>query len=395
MAVSPMGVTATKAAGYLFKVKGLRCFVYSRDEFCMSRADFALTSSTEDGMFVYPAEAIKALSFLSQGDTTCVMEAAVEDEKHVVKYSTPSGASAERTTFDPELLLTCDDDLSKSVESGELNTSILKEAILAAKPFLPAPKDTTVPDQTKAIEVLSKAKHKSGDGYLYVADGTRAFFFKSEAFEGKDFEIHGLHLPAFLAFAAKCKGNLQVRKGDHFTFATSLDAEGSGPVFGWPKHTKHHEKFAYYSTERDEYGLKVSKARMLNAIHHIRSELDPQKDKIKVTFDGDRSTLQLGVVESNSKVQTTPIPVDLEEGKKTESWTCTINLNYLQDLFSGVKAHQVDFRVIIVPASETRRVPAGMFRTIDTFYLDSSGKAATDPEGNTLCTVTRFTPSKA
>lgn len=392
--VPPMSVTASKAAGFLFVVKDLQCSIYSRDEFCMARSSFKLTSSTEDGSFAYPAEAIKALHLLTQSDTTCTMEAVMEDEKHIVRYTTPSGAEAERTTFDPELLFTCDEDLATSEPAGEVNLAILKEAISAAKAFLPNPKDTTVPEYTKAIQVLDKEKHATGDGYLYVADTVRAFYFKTSAFEGLHFDLHGHHLTTFLAFAARCKGNIEIRKGDHFTFVTSKGDDGEvGPVFGWPKHAKHHDKFNRYADDRDQYAIRVSKVRMTNALAHVRTELDAQKDKVKLTFDADKSTLQLGVVDSSSKVKTTPIPVDVERG--TGSWSCSLNLNHLSELFNGIRSTHVDFRVLLLAPTEQRKAQVGMFRTVDKFNLDAvSGKVTPEPEGSVECTVTRFMPSK-
>lgn len=392
--VTPMAVTAGKAAGFLFVVSGGECSIYSRDEFCMARAKFQLISSTEDGSFAYPAEATKALHLLTQSDSVCTMESLIEDERHVIRYSVPSGAEAERITFDPELLFTCDEDLASSEAAGEVTSGFLREAISAAKPFLPVAKDTSVPEYTKAIQILDKDKHSSGDGYLYVADTVRAFYFHTTAFQGIHFDLHGLHLSTFLAFAAKCKGRIQIRKGNHFTFAVAVDNQGQeeGPVFGWPKHAKHHEKFNRYSDDRDTYVLKVSKARMVNALQYVRMELDATKDKVKLTFDAEQGTLQLGVVDSSSKVKTTPIPVDVE--KEAGSWSCSLNLNHLSELFHGVRSSQVEFRVLLLAPSEQRKSQVGMFRTVDRFYLDPAGKVTPEPEGGVGCTVTRFMPSK-
>ncbi len=391
--VSPMAVTASKAAGFLFVVRGLTCAIYSRDEFCMARSTFPLTGSSGDGSFAYPAEATKALHLLTQSDSTCTLESLIEDERHIVRYSVPSGAEAERVTFDPELLFTCDEDLANAQPAGEVNSGFLREAITAAKPFLPPPKDTTVPEYTKAIQVLDKEKLPTGDGYLYVADTVRAFYFHTEAFSGINFDLHGVHLSTFLAFAAKCKGNIQIRKGSHFTFAVCLGDDGQeGAVFGWPKHAKHHEKFNRYSDDRDAYVLKVSKARMTNALQYVRMELDSTKDKVKLTFDSDQSTLQLGVVDSSSKVKTTPIPVDVE--KASGSWSCSLNVNHLSELFHGLRSSQVEFRVLLLGPTDQRKSQVGMFRTVDRFYLDSTGKVTPEPEGGVACTVTRFMPSK-
>jgi hypothetical protein len=358
----------------------------------MARADFELSSSTEDGMFAYPSESIKALHLLSQEDTTCTLEAVVEEEKHIIRYWTPSGAEAERTTFDPELLFTCDDDLAKSEISGDpLNVSVLKEAISAAKVFLPSPKDV-VPEYTKAIQVLDKEKFPAGDGYLYVADGVRAFYFKCSALEGRHFDLHGTHLSTFLSFASRCKGEIQLRRGDHFLFATCLDENGNGSVFGWPKYAKYHEKFSYYGLDRDGYLLRVNKARMMNALNLVRTELDSAKDKVKLTFDCEKKTIQIDVLDSSSKVKTVPLPVDVEKGD--ESWTCSLNLNHLTELFSGVRSGRVEFRVLLIPPSGNRKSKVGMFRTVDHFYLDKNGKVTSEVEGSAECTVTRFMPSK-
>ena len=107
--VAPRPVTQSGGAGYLFIIRGLECFLYSRSDQCVSRAKFPLIESSGDGNFAFPSEYLGALKFLLE-EGTCIIEATSDEERYVVHYVTPRGAESEFGSFDPSLLANCDGD---------------------------------------------------------------------------------------------------------------------------------------------------------------------------------------------------------------------------------------------------------------------------------------------
>lgn len=385
--VTPRPITPQQGSGYLFVVRGDRCYVYSRDTTCVSRADFPIEESDGDGSFVYPAANIDALKFLGSGEV-CTFEASQKDEMFVVKYESGSGASSERTSFDPQLLSTCDEDLKNVKIEYKFPSGLLKESISMGRPFLAKAQDTKIEEQFKAVQVFDKEKpdYAKGDGHLFVSNSIQAFYFYCEAFCTKSLEVHGQHLPALLAFLAKSPDEVTVQMGDHYTFVTNAN----GHVFGWPKHAKSHGKFGYYGLKNDNYVLHVPKSVLLNALKYTRSEMDAKSDKIKVVFDHKTDTLQFRASEEKSKVQSPLVPIR-SEAKKDEDFVSNVNIDHMISLVDGVKANEVQLRVCLI---EKEGAKAAMFRTIDDFRMDKNGKVVTDPEGSFKCRVTRFMPSK-
>jgi len=386
--VTPRAATASGAAGYLFVVRGNKCHLYSRDSSCVAMSHFPLLSADGDGQFVYPAEYIGALKFLASTSDTCKIEASIEEEKHIVRYEASAGAKAERGSFDPQLLVTCDQDLAEATGTQVFKSGILREAISQAKPFL-ASKEAQ-DEAFRGLQVLdaTKPEYAKGNGCLYVSDGTRAFYFQSGHLVDKNLEIHGQHLGQLTSFLNKTD-IVTLKKGNHFTFAE--DAKGN--VFGWPRHAKGHAKFGYYPLKTDNFVFRVPKVRLANSLGHARSELDTKEDKIKISFEPERKTLSFGVVAGTAKVEGIPVVVDVVQGEP-KSWSFGVNINHLLELVSAVKGNEIELRVRIIEAGEGRRNDLAMFRTIDKFLLDESGRVTTEPEGAVECQVTRFMPSK-
>ena len=396
--VTPRGVTQSGGAGYLFIVKGLECSLYSRNDQCVSRAKFELIETAGDGSFVFPAEYIGALKYLIE-EGTCTIEASSEEDRYIVHYYTPSGAESEFGAFDPSLLSNCDEDLESAKVQYDFPAGILREAVNLARPFLAEQKDGSKAENLKGLEVIDKNRLANGEGYLYAADGNRAFYFYTEEFKGKSIEIHSQHLSSLLSFLSKCEDEVSIRKGKNFTFAVN----SKGHVFGWPEHNKLHDKFNYYSTKKDPLVVSVNKGRFLNSLFHARGCMAKDKDKIKINFNPDKRELWFSFPES--KTRTIPLPVKYkvnesgdgvsEEPVEPKAFSIGANINSLIELVETIKGHDVEFRWVISPPTATRKNEVGLFRTIDEFRLDKkSGKLTPEPEGSTQCRVTRFMPSK-
>lgn len=394
--ITPRPVTPQGGAGYLFVVKGERCYVYSRDALCVARADFAVTEVEKEGSFVYPAEYTSHLRLL-EGQTLRFEAEAQEDDRFVVRYESSGGNKAERTSFSPQLLLPCDDDLNATKTSYTFPAAILREGISLSRPFLAKVTDTGIEEQFKAIQIFDKSKpeYAKGDGHLFASDGVKTFYFWSEAFASKGLEVHSQHLPAFISFLAKSGDAITLKCGDHFTFVENA----KGHVLGWPRHAKTHGKFSYYPLKSESYVFAVDRVPFLNAIQFTRGELDAKRDKIKFSFNHERRFLQLDISEGTSKANSNPIPVRVkakEDGTEwmlPKGWTFSVNIDHLLDLVNGMKGHEVELRVLMLAQEGTRKEVA-MFRTIDDFRLDNAGKPTVESEGSYKCRVTRFMPSK-
>jgi hypothetical protein len=391
--VTPSPVTQSGGAGYLFVVKGLECFLYSRNIQCVSRAKFPLIESSGGASFAFPSEYLGALRFLL-AEGTCEIEATADDGRYIVEYHTPNGAESEFGSFDPSLLATCDEDFEKAQTKHVFCASILHEAVGLARPFIADLKNGKS-ENLKGIEVIDQARLPNGDGYLYAADGNRAFYFYTEEFKGKSLEIHGQHVPAFLSFLAKCEDEVTICKGKHFTFAVNT----KGDVFGWPEHDKLHDKFNYYTTKKDPIAVSANRAALLNTLQHARACMAKDKDRIKVNFNPSPREMRFSFPES--KTRTLAVKVNYkfnesdEEAVEPQAYTIGVNVDFFIELVQTIKGHDAEIRWVISPPTATRKNEVGLFRTIDEFRLDTkTGKVTPEPEGSIPCRVTRFMPSR-
>jgi hypothetical protein len=396
--VQPM-VVQNLPASYLFVVSGDKCRLYSRNEMSVASAMFNLISSTGDGQFVYPAAFLGSLKYLDD-DEVCTMEATDDEGTNFkVKYSTNSGAESERGTIDPQLLFsTCDEDLAASTSTYEFSSRVLREAINQARPFLADLKDQKVSDNFKCLQIMDatlvdkekQVDYSKGDGYMFVGDSNRAFFFQCDDFKGKSLEIHGQHLGAFLSFLGKCGDTVTIHKGGHFTFAVSPTG-----MLGWVRPAKLHDKFNYFSLKHDQVVLKLNKSRVLNSLQHTRSELEKDETKIKFHFEVDQKLVWFTFDGAKAKSKSIPVPVNVKEVSESFSgFLLGGNINHLISLFDLAKGNEIEFRNRIFPADASRKHDVGLLRSIDEFNLDSAGKITPESEGNFKCRVTRFMPSK-
>lgn len=384
--VTPRPVTPQGGAGFLFVVRGERCYVYSRDAMTVARADFAVTEVEGEGAFVYPSQYIDALRYVGG---TLTFETEEGEDRFLVKYEDEMGNSGERLSFDPQLLSTCDRDFDKAQTNYEFPAGILRESINMARPFLAKPQETRVEEQHKGLIVFDQSKPEwaKGDGYLYASNSVQAFYFHCEQLAGKHLEVHGQYLSALTSFLAKSEGTVKVRRGDHYTFVTNAQ----GHVFGWPKQSKTHGKFSYYALKSDQYVLAVPKAQIVNALKYARVSLDKNRDKIKVNFDHERKTIQFGVADGSAKAQSLPIIIDEVLAAEDKNQTWNVNIDHLLSLIEPMKSHVIQLRVAVVKHGDKE---IAMIRTIDTFRMTAEGKVVNEPEGSFECKVTRFMPSK-
>jgi len=393
--VTPRPITPQGGSGYLFVIRGERCFLYSRDSLRVVRADFAIEPIEGEGAFIYPAENIGLLERAGDGGIT--FTASSEGDVHRVSFLADSGAKDSRTTYDPRLMTPCDKDVDAATEERSFAVGILKEALREARPFIADAEDKKADDHFKTVQIFdgSNKNWAKGNGTLFAATSVTAFFFQSEAFIDKGLAVHGQHLTSLASFLGRCVGEVKIRKGPNMTFA--MDTEGH--VLGWTHHEKTHGKYTYYGLANDSFVFDVPVSAALSALKYMQSGLGSKRDKIKVAFETANPQISFFAAEGNAETSSFPVPVIPHEGSKAEDVSFFVNINHLIHILSNSKGDRVMLRVAILPKSDKRPKDTYMIRTIDSFLMDKDGKIVpgseeSKPEGAFACRVTRFVPSK-
>ncbi len=395
--IVPPSPIAANGAGFLFTIQADgKAFVYSRDNQHFIRSSVDVSDVEGSGSFVYPTNFVGAFRFL--GDQGVSFEAKEEEGRFSIRYETESGASAEHATFDPKLMMThTEEELAGADDDCQVPAGILREALGMSQPFVGG-KDARLP-QFKTVQLYDATKEdwKAGDGYVFAAEGVRAYYFFSEVLKGKKLAINSDHLKLLTSFLTKCTGDVQFKTGKNYTFAISQD----GTAIGWSHETKTHGKFKYYQLASDHLVLKVPKESFLNALRYTRSELDKKKDTVKFCYTAKPTpTIHLEGADGTGKASSFFVHVEIEPDKRSaedQDMTANINLNYCLNLVEEIKAHEFDLRVMLIAPKEgaTKKTSTAVFRSVDTFHLTADGKTAGPTEKDAYeCKVTRFMPSK-
>jgi len=392
--VPPKAITPQGGAGFLFVVRGDRCFLYSQDSLHVTRADLPITDVEGEGRFIYPASYAAAFQHV---DGWIEIESGKDEkeDRDWVRYKSESGANGDRSSFDPRLLGVCDDELEATKVSCDFPVAIFRDAIGISKPYLAKPGDTRSDEHYKGLQIFddSKDEWKKGNGTMFASDGTRACYYYCDNFEGKGMAIHGQHLGFLAAFLSKCEGKVTLRVGENKTFAV----DSKGRVFGWAHHLKHHPKYGYYSLKGDNYVLHIPKDLLIKALRYARTELAPKRDKIRVTFDYKEKTLLFRSSEASGKAMSFPVLARVTTADDA-NFEANVNVDHMIDLVEGVRTVDVELRTTVVPSKDGRKGRV-LFRTLDDFYLNEEGKSVITsdekkPEDVVKCKVTRFMPSK-
>lgn len=408
--VPPKPFDKQGSSGYLFVIRGDTGYVYSRDAQHVSRAHFPLIEVEGEGPFIYPAAFIG--SFSSFTDDVLTFEVKNDDDNFVVKYTAMDGkAWEERPTFDHRQLQTCDKELTAATNERTFPVPILREALSQSRNFTET-KDSKVDEKHKTVQIFDKNLEvddpknpgqkirpcEKGDGSLFASNGIQAFYFYSDAFRDRHLMVHSAHLPLLQSFLAKATGDITLKTGGNMTFAV----DAAGQVLGWThSNTGGIQKYAYYPLANDTHVVLLSRGPVLHALKHVKKMLDERRFKVKLNFDGTENTIQFQVQEGSGKGQSWPVGyvVKKDETKENKSFSLSVNVEHFIDLFEGCKSNEVELRITYLPAGEKRPKEQGLFRTVDEFILDQTGKVIGGsnvekvPEGGIQCKVTRFMPS--
>lgn len=408
--VPPRPFDKQGSAGYLFVIRGEVGYVYSRDAQHVSRAHFPITEVEGEGPFIYPAAFVG--SFTSFTNDELSFEVKDDGENFSVRYSAMNGkAWEERQTFDHRQLQPCDKDLNSATNERSFPVQILREALAQSKHFTET-KDSKVDEKHKSIQIFDKNLEvddpknpgnkirpcEKGDGSLFATNGTQAFYFYSDAFVDRHMTIHSAHIQLLQSFLSKATGDVTLKTGGNMTFAV----DSAGQVLGWThSNTAGLQKYAYYPLANDTHVVLLARGAVLHALKHTKKMLDEKRHKVRMVFDGTDNTIQFQVHEGSGKGQSWPIGfvTKKDEDKENKSFSISINVEHCIDLFDGCKSNEVELRIAHMPANDKRPKDQALFRTIDQFLLDQSGKVIGDsnvekvPEGAVKCKVTRFMPS--
>jgi hypothetical protein len=375
--------------GYRFIVREGICSIYSRDGVHVACAKIKVLDSDGDVDLIYTSH-ILGLKY-SKAETVTIT-GRVEGDRFVTGYTTSEPETKEeRASFNPKLLADSDDDYASATSTHTLSAGILRTAISSVKGYIADDTDRGADEQYQTLQIFdsSKPEWEKGDGVMFAANAIRASYFDCADFKGKHLPIRREHLPIVLGFLAKCDGDVALRNGEHMMYLE----DSRGRILGFARNMKAHARFSYFSLEKDGYIFKVDKETMVACLMQLKVSLgDAKRDKIFFSYDHDLGVFRISTSESASKISAPPIPINAREFRTPESFTVSVNINHMLDIFQ-VNANLVELRVaIIAKANKT----GALFRTIDLFWCDRSGKLVQDntQEGAVECKVTRMMPSK-
>lgn len=415
--VEPRQLTnQANSAAYLFKCDRDRegkpyGHVYSRGKEQVSRATFALEELDGEGVFTLPKTHIDMLKEVPDDDVTLESrtETKTDGEAFVVNIHTTSGTKYNHTTFDPRLVAPCDKEFDTAKEGGDIqfNIGILREALRMAQPFLPEPNKDNVSEHFNTIQIFDQSNPEcaKGDGNLFCADGSRAFYFECDEFKNKGFTIHQRHVQKLYEFLTKCH-EAKIYRSKNLSFAVNVDPSGAeNQLFCWNHEVKHHSRYFYYAMTRDKFVLVIPKTTLLSTLKQAQILIDEKQDRVKFVYKhnnteaGGVHTVHFGSSESAGQIDSFPVPTleKKDDPSLEEDFEYFVNLKAFRSIIDGGLGQQVELRISPIPKDESRPRGGAMLRTIETISFDPNGKIiGADKNAGTprfTCKVTRFMPS--
>lgn len=380
-------------SAYLFTVVNGALHIHSDDETNYVRVAVPVESA-EDGSFAYPSDRTDALKFL---DGWIEIEAGNDGERHWIKYRTESGATANRSTYNPKGYTPRDSLIAGDSTENMFPTVLLREGASICSKYLSV-EDSAKPYGTLQVFDQTSPDWEKGDGTMYSADGFRACYFHAPALKGKGIKVHHAHIPKFQAFLNKCSGSVKVKVGKAWTFIIDQPSPGvEGAAFGFSNTDKQH-KYTYYPAKHDKVVLTVSKEIILKTLRQIRSEMkDTKKDKIRVQYsDGALKFIGSSGDEEAVSAPVHVVPKNLEDGTPSaDDFAANVNINNLIGLFDTSRGNEVELKVAFVEGGTKSQ--RALFRTVEIFHLTDDGKVIipTQEAQETAyeCRVTHFSTS--
>jgi hypothetical protein len=269
-------------------------------------------------------------------------------------------------------------------------------------------KDPKVKDVHKCLQIFDESlpEWAKGNGHLFATSAYKAFFFYCSDFKDHGLTLHGLRIPLLTGFLSKSGGLVTLKRSKTSTYFVNED----GQVIGWADVVAPPKKFDYYGLKKETHVLRISKDLFLKSLNYVRKALDPKKDKVRFQYDHQKSMIKILASDSGMEIGSPPVgvvPLDSTDGdeehpviggdmSKSEDIACNVSIDFLLDLVSPVKGHEVELRLSPFP----NRPGSYLIRTIEVFVVDDTGKLQiAEPEEGSgkvfKCQVTRFAPSKS
>jgi hypothetical protein len=388
--VAPRPIPPAGIVGYRFSVHDGLCHIYSRDG--QRVAHVAIEATDADGPvdLILPASTATMFQYMLKA-TKVTFTSEVTGDQYVVKFISEHGDDYEGASTNPKLLATCDDDFAKATATAvTIPAGVLRLAFSTVKSYLPT-KEDRAEDFYQTVQSFdaSKPEWAKGDGVMFAANNVRASYFDCPVLKGKHIAVFQENLPFVISFLSKCEGDVEIRRGENMLFFKSGER-----ILGITHNVKQHQRYSYYSLEKDGYVFKVDKDVMLNSLLYMRAALaDKARDKIRFNYDHDNKCFNLTMSESSSRSKKAPVDIMEREFRDPKPFGVNVNINHLIELFAPSVCNVVEFRVCVVPSGNKE---GALFRTVDKFWIDPTGKVATDntQDGVVECKVTRFMPSK-
>jgi hypothetical protein len=415
-----------KSEAYLFKCTRDQagkpvCTVYSRSKDQVARAIFPLNELDGEGVFTLPKTHVEVIRHVPDDTVTLNSHTETKSDGEVpyVTIRSSSGTKYEHSTFNPALVTPCDKEYEAAAQTTPVDypLGILREALRMASPFLPGDKKDNVAEHFNTVQIFDQSNPDlaKGDGNLFCADGTRAFFFESEEFKNKGFTVHSHHLATLQAFLSKCEG-VRMYHHKNLSYAVNLVAVPDPAdekktvlvekeLFCWSNNVKTHSRFFYYAPTRDKFILIAPKSTLLNSLDQASVLIDEKRERIKLVYQfenkdmGGSATLHFGSSESAGKIDSFPVPtVDKkDEPSLKENFEYFVTLKSFRTLIDGATGQEIELRFNPLPKDDAHPRGGAMLRTIDTLHFDSAGKLidakSTSGTPRYTCKVTRFMPS--
>ncbi len=402
--VTPLPVTPQGGTGYLFVVNGNICRVYSKNATQAARASFPIEDVVGEGAFMYPAQYVNALAYV-EGPLyfTATETAGDTGNTYKVKFvqgSENASASSDKVTFDYHMTQAFEKDIPEAGAGNErkFNLGVLREALSMGKAFLA---DKTPEEHFKVIQIFGNqdpALAAKANGYMFASNSVEAFFFHSPALVDNNLVVPGKHLSNLESFIAKSTGK-ELRAYPTDTDGMTYVKNERDHVFGWGRHTDQYKQFSYYTKTADQFVFELGREEMLHQLQYIRAELEKSRDKIRFEYSAAAETVKFSIISETSSTTSLPIKIRKVVASPGQDLSANVNVEHMIDMFQGVKGSPVEFRVYHTPPSATHAKDRFMFRTIDEFWLDDTGKVVggsglKDVPGAFVCRVTRFAPGK-
>ena len=369
-------------------------YVYSRGQSQVARAGFELLGLVGEGLFTLPYKHVDIIIRIPSYEDVTVesrTENRPEGEGFSVSIRSTSGTRYAHSTFDPRLIAPCDKDFASAMKNGasEHNVGILREAVARARAFLPDPKALDVANHFKTLQIFDSSNPAcaQGDGTLFCADATRAFYFDCDEFKHRGLAVHVSHVPLLQEFLSRCQG-ATICRGANMSFVVNADKNHEkDQIVGWNHQATPHVRYFYYAMSRDKYVIIAPKRDVLGALDQAEILLERTQDRVKLVYTHRNEqtgghTIHFGARESAGFAESFPVATldkkdhtgGVAERSLEADFECLVSLAAFRSLIQDIVGPYVELRISPVKKEDFPPRGGAMVRTIEEIRFDATGR---------------------